>query len=321
VVVLADNCTDATASLASAAGALVWVRDDPDRRGKGFALAHAYAASLHDGFADGVVVVDADTSVSANLLGAFAARFAAGAECAQADYGVRNAGESWRTRLMAIAFAMHHTLRSLARERLSLSCGLRGNGMAFSSALLRRIPFQAFSPVEDVEYGLLLGAAGVRVAYVAEATVVGDMPASAVAARAQRDRWEVGRRMLLRRHLPALVRAAVNRRDLMPLELAVDLLIPPLVLFTSIVASGAIASGTLVWTLRTGMIGAAEWGIAAAGVVVYACRGWAISGAGARGTLDLLWLPVYISWKLLGVRPPSRAARGEWVRTPRTSED
>src|SRR5207248_4700572 len=37
-IVVADNCTDRTAGVAIAAGATVWERDDPERRGKGHAL-------------------------------------------------------------------------------------------------------------------------------------------------------------------------------------------------------------------------------------------------------------------------------------------
>ena len=41
MLVVADNCTDRTAELARAAGASVLERNDPEHRGKGFALAAA----------------------------------------------------------------------------------------------------------------------------------------------------------------------------------------------------------------------------------------------------------------------------------------
>ena len=108
VLVVADNCSDRTAEVAAVAGATVLVRTDAARRGKGYALDHAFSRSLADGFADVVVVVDADTVVSRNLLTAFAARFEAGALAVQADYAVRNPRSSWRTRLMTVAFAAFH---------------------------------------------------------------------------------------------------------------------------------------------------------------------------------------------------------------------
>ena len=136
VVVVADNCSDETAARAERSGARVFVRHDEKLRGKGYALAHAFERLARE--VDAVVVVDADTVVSPNLLSAFAARIQAGAMAVQADYAVRNPNAAWRTRLMAVAFGAFHVLRSLARERLELSSGLRGNGMCFTTVCSKR---------------------------------------------------------------------------------------------------------------------------------------------------------------------------------------
>src|SRR6185503_12695281 len=116
VVVVADNCSDETALRAEKAGARVFVRHDDKLRGKGYALAHAFERLMSE--VDALVVVDADTVVSPNLLSAFGARIASGAKAVQADYAVRNPNAAWRTRLMAVAFGSFHVVRSLARERL-----------------------------------------------------------------------------------------------------------------------------------------------------------------------------------------------------------
>ncbi len=323
VVVVADNCADATAARARAAGAEVLERRDDARRGKGYALALAYERSLAAGFADAVVVVDADTLVSPNLLRAFAARFAAGEACVQAEYAVRNAGASWRTRLMAVAFACYHTLRSLGRERLALSCGLRGNGMGFSAELLRRHPHAAYSRVEDVEYGVAIGEAGVRVAYVAEAAVLGEMPATAAAARTQRERWEGGRAALVRRAVPRLLRAALARRDRVALDLAADLLVPPLTALAGYTLAGAAVAAVAVARGWATAAGAAGWAFALAGLVAYVARGAALAGHGPRVLLDLAWAPAYAAWKvglaLRALAAPRRAGAEAWVRTARVA--
>lgn len=316
VLVVADNCSDDTAARARAAGALVLERHSATERGKGYALAHAYAASLQAGVADAVVVVDADTIVSRNLLRAFAARFAAGEAATQAEYGVRNADASWRTRLMAVAFACYHTTRSLGRERLQLSCGLRGNGMGFSTDTLRRYPHQAFSRVEDVEYGVALGTAGVRVAYVPEATVLGEMPATAEAAQTQRERWEDGRAGLVRRLVPPLVRAAYVRRDRVPLDLAADLLVPPLTSLVALALLGMSLTSLAALLGWAGVLPVAMWGATLVLLIAYVARGASLAGQGPRVLLDLAWGPAYAVWKLaLALRPRTRSE--EWVRTAR----
>jgi 1,2-diacylglycerol 3-beta-glucosyltransferase len=320
VVVIADNCTDATAARAGAAGAGVMVRDDPARRGKGHALSYAFDRVLADGWADAVVVIDADTVVSPNLLGAFAARLTNGALAVQAEYAVRNPAASWRTLLMAVALGAVHSLRSLARERLLLSSGLRGNGMCFSTSLLRVVPHDASSLVEDLEYGIRLGEAGYRVHYAHEARVYGEMPAGERASATQRRRWEGGRRLMVRAHAFRLLVRGARLHDRVLLDLAVDLLVPPVATLAAITALGLTASAALSW--RAGhLVGAAwAWLCCGLGLLGYGLRGWQLSGTGTKGLLAFWSVPRYIAWKLLlGLRRPARADR-EWVRTARVEE-
>jgi 1,2-diacylglycerol 3-beta-glucosyltransferase len=315
VFVVADNCSDDTAPLAQAAGAKVLVRVDEQLRGKGYALRYAFEGLPAD--VDAVVVVDADTLVSPNLLRAFSARLALGAHAVQADYAVRNPDAAWRTRLMAIAFGSFHIVRSRGRERLRVSCGLRGNGMCFSRAVLSAVPHDAFSIVEDVEYGIRLGEAGYRVHYADEAHVFGEMVASEAASRSQRKRWEAGRAGLTRAHALRLLKSALSRRDRVLLDLAIDVLIPPLSRLALAIVTGlvAVAVGSLLWGGFA--LSAAVWGFCAWVLLIYVLRGWSVSKTGLKGLLDLAFAPAYMVWKLsLRVRS-AKAGRAEWVRTTR----
>jgi GT2 family glycosyltransferase len=318
IFVVADNCSDQTAARAEAAGARVLVRIDPIHKGKGHALAFAFERLLADCVADGFVVVDADTLVSTNLLSAFAARFAAGARVVQADYGPRNPCASWRTRVMTIALAAFHGVRSVARERLKLSCGLRGNGMGFTRDVLLAQPPRAFSIVEDLEYGIQLGFAGIRVAYAAEAQVRGLMAVSERDSRSQRRRWERGRRTLVGANLLPLLGGAWQRRDPVLADLAFDLLVPPIGQIASWSVLGL--AGTFVaMRFLDPRISVAPWlwGGALAGLALHVGQGWRFSGSGLRGLADLLWAPVYVIWKVtLRFADRGRAPR-EWVRTRR----
>ncbi len=318
VYVVADNCTDDTAERARAAGAVVWEREDQARRGKGYALELAFAKVLRETDADAVVVVDADTIVSANLLHAFEARLCLGAAAVQADYGVRNVEASWRTRLMALGLALFHRTRSLARERLRLSAGLRGNGMCFSRELIERHPHQAYSVVEDVEYGIQLGLNGVRVAFAEEASVLGEMASRGNAAVSQRRRWEGGRLDLLRRLGPLLLRRAVTERDPMLLDLAFDLVVPPLSTL-ALWVGGGLGLELLAFVL-TGAptAGVYFWAAAFAALVLYVGRGLLHSGLGPRGVLFLLAAPAYVAWRLVALR--GTRSQDVWVRTRRESE-
>ncbi len=315
IVVVADNCSDHTAEVAAASGAYVLVRDDPARRGKGYALDLAFYWCRSDAFADAVVVVDADTIVDRSLLRAFAARLAQGAGAVQAYYSVRNPEAGWRTRLMAIAFAAFHRVRSLGRERLGLSCGLRGNGMCLSTSLLAEVPPQAYSVVEDVEFGLQLGEAGHRVWYADDAQVFGQMVAGAQASVSQRRRWEGGRWSLARRWAPRLLRAALRERDRVRLDLAVDLLVPPLAQLGAGIALGTLTA-LAAWLAGVSVLVPMVWMACLGCLVAYVARGWQLSGTGLAGLGALAHAPLYLVWKLLAraSRPP---AASNWVRTTR----
>jgi 1,2-diacylglycerol 3-beta-glucosyltransferase len=317
ILVVADNCTDATARVAAEAGARVIERRDALRRGKGYALALAFAQVEKDNLADAVVVIDADSLVSPGLLRAFARRFEAGESALQAAYGARSPEASWRSRLMVIALSLFHGVRSLGRERLGLSAGLRGNGMGFSREVLRRVPAQAFSVVEDVEYGIKLAEAGYRVGYVHEAQVMGDMAPPGPAAASQRLRWERGRAALARAEGPKLLLEGLLRRDPMRIDLAMDLLVPPLSGLALAALLGAM--GSTLWCAVHGGSSAVAvpWLLSCGFLVVYVLRGLALSGVGLVGSLALLWAPVYIVWKI-GLRlRPGKSSAGEWVRTAR----
>ncbi len=315
IIVVADNCSDGTATVARAAGATVLVRHNAELRGKGYALELGFAHVLKETLADAVVVVDADTVVSPNLLVAFASRIAEGALAMQAEYGVSNIEASWRTELMALALAMFHTLRSNARERLGLSAGLRGNGMCFTRACLERFPQKAYGLVEDVEQGLALGRGAVRVVAVVDAHVLGEMVSGGQASESQRRRWEEGRKKLKSEVLPGVLRDAVKTRSVMLLDLALDLLVPPLSSVALLVAAVLVVGGGRALLVGPDLLTALSW-LPALCLLLYIVRGMQLSGLGWRSVLVLVKAPAYIGWKLLlklkGGKKPD-----EWVRTAR----
>ncbi len=317
VLVVADNCSDDTAEQARNAGAVVLERHDDQLRGKGYALLHAFE-HLPDGI-DAVAVIDADTLVSPNLLRAFSARRELGAHAVQADYAVRNPEASWRTRLIAIAFGSFHIVRSRAREHARLSCGLRGNGMCFSSEILKRVPHNAFSIVEDVEYGVRLGEAGYRVHYADEAHVYGEMVSTASAASSQRRRWEEGRKQLIAQHAGRLFWAGLGR-DRVLFDLACDLLIPPLSRLAVLSVVGLSAACALGLVFKGFAVSTLTFAACLASIILYVLRGWTLSGTGARGLLDLGLAPLYVLWKAgLRLRRAGNPS-SSWVRTKRENQ-
>ena len=192
--------------------------------------------------------------------------------------------------------------------------------MAFASSLLRDVPHHAFSLVEDVEYGIRLGLAGRRVEYAGEAQVFGQMVASERGSRSQRRRWEGGRWVLALQYAPRLLLEGLRGRSPLRLDLAADLLVPPL----TYVALCALVGLTISAAWLVMGVGAwwavAPWAAALAGLALYVARGAWLAGVGPRMALDLWWVPVYVVWKTALTLRDRSSGPQRWVRTARDDD-
>ena len=88
LVVIADNCTDATAKIAEQFGVGLIERFDDELRGKGYALNYAFSQLIKEDY-DAFIVVDADTIADENFIDAYRRFFAAGESAGQAVYRVK----------------------------------------------------------------------------------------------------------------------------------------------------------------------------------------------------------------------------------------
>lgn len=306
LVVIADNCTDRTAAIAAKLGAEVLERHDTEHRGKGYALAHAFEKISQ---VDWFIIVDADTDVAPGFLVQMRAAMRTGADALQCRYLVRDPMASARSKLAEVALSAWNVLRPRGRAAMGLSTGILGNGFALSRATLDRVPYSAHSIVEDAEYHLLLLQSGLRVSWVDDATVRGDMPESAQAEGTQRARWEGGRLRLACERLPGLFKQ-VLRGHLRMLDPCADLLLLPLAQHCCLLLL-ALAGGP-DWVQMLASVGLA----CVALHVVIALR---ITHAPLALWQALLGAPLYVLRKLLLTRRIVHAAsrNATWVRTAR----
>ena len=311
VVVIADNCGDQTAEVARRHGAEVLARREPERPGKGPALAWALREL---GPLDApVVMVDADCEVSQNLFAALAAHAQAGARVAQVEYVVANPEESPAAALRAAAFLLVNRVRPAGRGALGLSAGLLGTGMMFTPDVLRRVPWSDFGLAEDAEYGLHLAAAGERVVFVDEARVSSPMPVTAAVARSQEMRWEADKIAAARTWTPRLLADAARRRDPRLVATAFEALIPPqaILALTHVLLAALAALVRVPGALRVALAGA---GAQAA----YVVGGLLLVRAPRQMWLALLHAPRLIVGKAaLAARIALGGSPTDWVRTER----
>jgi 1,2-diacylglycerol 3-beta-glucosyltransferase len=325
-VVIADNCSDRTAEIALSFNlGQVMLRKNPDERGKGYALNWALDALLPQHEWDAYVIIDADTQIDRQFLlemESSRTRSIPGKFVAQGRYDVLNAGESWRTALLAGALSLVHVLRPVARQYLGLTVGLKGNGMCFDSAVLASAPWRGDSLTEDIDHTLdLLEQEDIRVCFVPDAKVAALMPATAKGAASQRERWENGRSQIFKKRAVSMLMRGLGTFRVTYIDAAFDLLVPPL---------AELASCLFVWValiLLFGLLGGHSHllvGLAVYSVLSlfgYIVIGFMVAGAPKMAFEALFFAPVYTIWKLLlRVKRPARST-SQWVRTSRDTTD
>lgn len=324
VHVVADNCSDGTAAIVRSYGMTVHERHDLDAPGKGPALNWLRDRLIADGEAfDAVVVVDADTTVAPDLLREFDAALQDGARVAQGHYSVRDPGASASTSFRYAALACRHYLRPLARTRLGVSCGLYGNGMAFTRDVITSRDWSGHL-VEDAELQNELLLDGVHVEFVPAAQLYAEMPRDLDAAHSQNARWERGRIELVRRYVPRHLRTALSRpgRRVPAADAVLDHLTPPIsVLVGMQLGAAAVSTAALPiggrWARRGLWISVAGTAV----VGVHAIVGLAAVGAPAHHYRALLTAPRQILWKIrLWAGVLRRGDSVGWVRTRRNHE-
>ncbi|KAB2842337.1 MAG: glycosyltransferase, partial [Burkholderiales bacterium] len=279
VLVIADNCTDDTATLARAAGARVLERQG--NPGKGQGLNDALKLLLEENW-QAFLVLDADSQLHRATLRALDGALAAGAAAVQIRYGVLNPKDSLRTRAMELSTASFNALRPRGKANLGLSAGINGNGFCLARETVLRVPYLAHSIVEDIEYHILLLRAGLRVAFLDQVWVKAQMPIGGRGAQVQRVRWERGRVITIRNYAPQLLRD-LARGHPRALDGLIDVLMPPVSLVFLLLLPA------LIWG------GAWVRGLAIGGVVVLAAH--YLLAAWRYGSLtSALLLVAYIPW-------------------------
>jgi 1,2-diacylglycerol 3-beta-glucosyltransferase len=322
VVVVADNCTDATAEVASAAGAEVMVRRVPDLCGKGHALRWATDRLLATPAPpDAVVVIDADSVADPDFLRELEAVFAAGHPVVQADDIVRTEPGQLRSLLEAAALLLRNRVRFAGRAKFGLPASLCGNGMLLGRSVLEAHPWQAFSATEDSEYSLTLLVAGLPTTFARRARVMAAATAGEHGAYTQSLRWDGGRLALTRGWMLPLLSSGLKRRDPALLSVALDLAMPPLGALVIAVCAGSAVSAALAVAGVVDSTTMIPWLLAFVVLPAYLLVGLASCRVPPATFAAFLLAPWFLVRKL---RVYAKILRGfdtrGWVRTQRPAE-
>jgi cellulose synthase/poly-beta-1,6-N-acetylglucosamine synthase-like glycosyltransferase len=223
--IVADLCSDATASLARRAGAIVYERSEGPRNGKASALSWLFQYILAEGNFDAVVIFDADTRVDKNFLRAMDLRLQSGDKIIQGQHIISNSDDGWFPALTWAMFLIDNRFQNLGRANLGWSAKNMGDSICLRADVLRQVGWgEGLADDYQMRQKFLLH--GVKIAYEPAAKGFGEAPLTWAQARAQRLRWIRGVDDANQQYASQLLRAGISTRDPALLDAALQAHLP-----------------------------------------------------------------------------------------------
>jgi 1,2-diacylglycerol 3-beta-glucosyltransferase len=317
IFVIADNCSDGTVNIGGSYPVEVLIRNDTTHTGKGYAIDWALNQIPLKEF-DALLIVDADNTVDQNILEELNLMISQGEQAIQCHNAVGNRKDSWFTQLLFVSRTIGNVLYHHSKYKLGLSSYLMGNGICFSTKLLERKKWTAFSVGEDWEYYAQLIADRIKIGFAVNARVYHQESRSLEQATSQRLRWSSGRFQVLKKYGLNLFINGLLRRDLFTLDASLPLIFPNyslqinLTILCVILSILFAASGIRIFLVTIGLcliIGQVLLFIAG----IYLSKSYKeVFKAVLRAPFFLLWKAIIDFLSLTGIY------RGDkWIRTKR----
>ena len=213
VFVAADNCTDSTAAIARAHGAVVYERFNQLNVGKGYALdflLQHIGADYPAGF-DGYFVFDADNILAPDYIERMNEMFSNGHEIVTSYRNSKNFGGNWISAGYALWFLRESRYLNGARTRLGSSAAVGGTGFLFSQRILDESHgWRFYLLTEDIEFSVYHILRGEKIAICESAVLYDEQPTDFRQSCRQRLRWAKGYVQVFLRYGGQLLRGAAK---------------------------------------------------------------------------------------------------------------
>ena len=213
VFVAADNCTDSTAAIARAHGAVVYERFNQLNVGKGYALdflLQHIGADYPAGF-DGYFVFDADNVLAPDYIERMNEMFSNGHEIVTSYRNSKNFGGNWISAGYALWFLRESRYLNGARTRLGSSAAVGGTGFLFSQRILDESHgWRFYLLTEDIEFSVYHILRGEKIAICESAVLYDEQPTDFRQSCRQRLRWAKGYVQVFLRYGGQLLRGAAR---------------------------------------------------------------------------------------------------------------
>lgn len=251
VFVVADNCSDSTADVARAAGAVVYERFNKKQVGKGYALDFLFDRIGEnypkDAF-DGYFVFDADNLLDENYTTEMNKTFSQGHRIITSYRNSKNYDDNWISAGYSLWFLRESKYLNHSRMLLGTSCAVSGTGFLVHRDIIEQNNgWKFFLLTEDIEFSVNSIINGERIAFCKSAILYDEQPTDFGQAWRQRLRWAKGFLQVFKKYGGGLVKGIIKKRSFACYDMMMTIM-PAifLTLFGMTCNIGAIAAGIVL---------------------------------------------------------------------------
>lgn len=194
IYVIADNCTDDTASIARKSGAYVYERFNNKNIGKGYALDFLFNILKNKKAEyDGYFIFDADNLLSKNYVSEMNKVFNQGYKIVTSYRNSKNFDTNWISAGYSLWFLRESKYLNYARMILNKSCAVSGTGFLIDSDIIdKNGGWKYHLLTEDIEFTIDSVINKVKIGYCNSACFYDEQPISFKDSWNQRMRWSKG---------------------------------------------------------------------------------------------------------------------------------
>lgn len=266
IYVIADNCSDSTASVAEEAGAIVFVRHDLDNIGKGYALDYAIERIFREcgeSYYDGFFIFDADNILDRSFITEMNKTFSDGYRAITSYRNSTNYGTNWISAGYALWYIRESAYVSHSRMLLGTSCAVSGTGFLISTELLRENGGWKYHLLtEDIEFSIAQAINGEKIGFCKDAIIYDEQPISFRQSCKQRLRWARGFFQVFMNYGGKLFKGIFSSKwwtsyDMLVTVLPVNVITMVLAVMNGTAFAAQIAGGSIGWWVP--MLAFAQW--------------------------------------------------------------
>ncbi|MEG2353401.1 MAG: glycosyltransferase family 2 protein [Clostridium sp.] len=216
IYVIADNCTDNTADVARAAGAIVYERNNTEFIGKGYALDFLFkiiANSHSDKNYEGYFIFDADNLLDENYVAEMNKMFNNGYRILTSYRNSKNYDSNWISAGYSLWFLREAKYLNNPRMLLKTSCAVSGTGFLVHSDIINKNQGWKYHLLtEDIEFSIDSVINGEIIGYCGNAKIYDEQPCTFQQSWNQRLRWSKGFYQVFAKYGTSLIKSTFQKR-------------------------------------------------------------------------------------------------------------